>query len=71
MTNTIEFKVMLMRKGLTIKKLSDLIGISATSISYKMNNVREFKSSEIQAIQNALDLTDEERNKIFFAESVD
>lgn len=71
MTNTLEFKAMLVRKGLTLKKLSEEVGISSTSLSYKINNRRDFMSREIVAISKALNLTSYERDKIFFKEIVD
>lgn len=71
MTDTIELKSILVKKGLTLKKLSTIIGISTTTLSYKINNKREFSSSEIAAMQEVLDLTKEERDRIFFAKDVD
>lgn len=71
MTNTLEFKSIMVKRGLTLKKLSNLIGISNTTLSYKINNKREFTSSEIKALQEVLNLNEEEREIIFFAEKVD
>ena len=47
------------------QELAKMIGMSVASLSYKINNIREFKQSEILAIQVALDLTDEQRDSIF------
>lgn len=71
MTNTVEFKVALMRAGMTTEDLSKKIGLSQQSISYKVNNKREFTSSEISKISDALNLSVEERDTIFFAKQVD
>ena len=71
MTNTSEFKVVLLRKGWTAEKLADSIGMSCQSLSYKINNKREFTSSEIANIQKTLGLSSEERDKIFFTEMVE
>lgn len=71
MTDTLEFKSIMVKRGLTLKKLSNLIGISDTTLSYKINNKREFTSSEIEALREVLDLTEEERNRIFFVNNVD
>ena len=71
MTNTLEFKSILVKKGFTVRTLADIIGISATTLSYKINNKREFTSSEIFAVQEALHLTMEEKERIFFARDVD
>ena len=67
MTDTLELKTILFRKQITLEKLSDLIGLSTTTLSYKINNKIEFKSSEIKAMQEILGLTNDERDKIFFA----
>lgn len=67
MIDTLELKTILFRKQITLKKLSDLIGLSTTTLSYKINNKIEFKSSEIKAMQEILGLTNDERDKIFFA----
>ena len=67
MTDTLELKTFLFRKQITLEKLSDLIGLSTTTLSYKINNKIEFKSSEIKAMQEILGLTNDERDKIFFA----
>jgi transcriptional regulator with XRE-family HTH domain len=67
MTNTLEFKAMLILKGYTAEKLADEVGLSPQSISYKANNKREFTASEINAISDALGLNLEEKERIFFA----
>lgn len=71
MTDTLEFKAVMIKRGLTLKKLANLVGISNTTLSYKINNKREFTSSEMEAIREALNLTEDERNRIFFANNVD
>lgn len=47
------------------------IGISRTSLSYKINNIVEFNAQEIKHIQKILELSNEQRDHIFFAEAVD
>lgn len=71
MTNTHELKVIMYDRKITIKKLAEIIGVSTTTLSYKINNDREFTSSEIVSIQKALNLSNEQRNMIFFADNVD
>ena len=71
MTNTLELKAAIMRKGFTAESLADAIGISRQSMSYKVNNKREFISSEIAKISNTLQLTASERDMIFFGIKVD
>lgn len=66
MTNTNEFKAALVRKGMTAGDLAELIGISRQSLSYRMNNIVEFRISEVEKISQILELTLEEKNLIFF-----
>lgn len=71
MTNTKEFKILLFRRGVTIETLANAIGLSATSLSYKINNKREFLVSEILKIQQYLEFSNEVRDSIFFWEQGD
>ena len=71
MTDTLKLKALLVSKGITLNDLSDLIGLSVTSLSYKINNKREFKSAEIKAFQNAIGISNEERDAIFFGNDVE
>lgn len=66
MTNTTEFKIMLIRYRLTAADLAEKIGLSPQSMSQKMNNVREFTLSELQKIRDAVNLSPAEIYKIFF-----
>lgn len=66
MTNTNEFKAALVRKGMTAGDLAEMIGISRQSLSYRMNNIVEFRISEVEKISQILELTLEEKNLIFF-----
>ena len=71
MTNTKEFKVLLFRRGITLETLADAIGMSSTTLSYKMNNKREFYCSEILKIQQYLGFSNEVRDSIFFCDKGD
>lgn len=59
-------KSFLALKSMTMQELSDKTGISVSSLNYKLNEAREFRQSEIKAIQDALGLTNDERDRIFF-----
>lgn len=71
MTDTALLRSYMALRKITTQELAKIIGMSVASLSYKMNNIREFKQSEILAIQVALDLTDEQRDSIFFTLTVD
>ena len=71
MTDTLEIKKIIRMKGFTLDTLSKKIGISRTSLSYKINNIVEFNAQEIKHIQKILELSKEQRDHIFFAEAVD
>lgn len=66
MTDTAEIKNIIRKKGFTLDSLSKKIKMSRTTLSYKINNKVEFNATEIKEIQNALGLTDDERDFIFF-----
>ena len=59
------------KSGLKRSHIAKQIGISAYSLSLKINNSSEFKASEIDALCKLLDINIEERMAIFFAEWVD
>lgn len=70
MTDTLEIKKIIRMKGFTLDTLSKKIGISRTSLSYKINNIVDFNAQEIKHIQKILELSNEQRDHIFFAEAV-
>lgn len=66
MTDKALLKSFLALKSMTMQELSDKTGISVSSLNYKLNEAREFRQSEIKTIQDALGLTNDERDRIFF-----
>lgn len=57
-------------KGLTQKKLAEMIGISKNTISAKMNNKSSFDTDEIERICRVLGIKDvTEKANIFLANS--
>lgn len=68
--NAAELKAAMARKGLSIPKLADCIGIGKKAFYQKMRGETQFKLCEIQGIATALDLSPENIRVIFFDEKV-
>ena len=51
--------------------VADKLGITYQGFLNKINNESEFKASEIQTLKELLNLTNKERDKIFFTKKVD
>lgn len=58
-------------KGLKKNFIADKIGTSRASFYLKLSGERQFNQSEIMAMKEVLNLTDEEFVKIFFDKKVD
>lgn len=56
MVDTLELEVILKRKGIAKRELSKKLGISEQGLYNKINNVTEFKPSEIKVIAELLDI---------------
>lgn len=67
MTNTQLFKSYLVLRGITIQELSEMVDIPTSTLSNKINNKNDFKTSEVNAIAKKLDLTQEQIMEVFFA----
>lgn len=53
--------------GDTQTRVARMLGITESTLSWKINGKSEFKQSEIKAIADRYDLTGEEIKSIFFA----
>ena len=62
-----EFKIALIRRGITSKELAKALGINPSTLNRKMNGITEFCRNEIETIRIFLGLTQEETINIFFA----
>lgn len=71
MTNTLELKAQMIRRGFTNRSMAEAIGISPTSFSYKLNNRRLFNSAEIKSICRELGIDELGMSAIFFANNVE
>lgn len=64
MTNTVELEVAIVRAGFTKREVARRLGLSEMGLYKKINNITEFKASEIQALVEMLNIQD--MSKIFF-----
>ncbi len=55
----------------TKSEIAKKLGLTRQSFYNKLNGKREFKASEIQILAQVLDLSEVEKNNIFFADFVD
>ena len=67
MTNSQELKNRIAENGLMLSFVCEKLGITYATLRRKINNENEFTASEISTLTELLHLTDEERNRIFFA----
>jgi len=72
MTNTIELKKRIDESGLKYQHIANKLGLSDYGLSKKINNVSEFKASEIYSLCEILQIkTSAEKELIFFNQNVD
>ena len=64
--NILDLKAEIVRHGLTIPRLAELIGIDKKTMYSRINGETSFKQDEIVKISQALKLTDEQILSIFF-----
>ena len=67
MVNTMLLKNTVRNKGFRLNFLSEKLGISYNAFYQKATNVKSFKPPEVYMLSGLLDLTEEEKNMIFFA----
>jgi transcriptional regulator with XRE-family HTH domain len=65
MIDTNKLKSYLVLRGKTLKSLAKEINMPINTLSNKVNNITEFKASEIVKIQIALDIPEQDVFKIF------
>jgi response regulator RpfG family c-di-GMP phosphodiesterase len=61
-----ELNVVMMRRGVTANDLADVIKLSRPSFTKRRNGQLPFKQHEIKLLTQALGLTQEQVNVIFF-----
>lgn len=71
-TNTLELELAIKRVGITKREIANKLGISEMGFYKKVNNITEFKASEIAKLYRILKLKNlKEQQKIFFANYVE
>lgn len=70
MTDVKKLKEKIRDTGLTMTAIGRRTGITRETLYNKINGTSEFKASEIAAVSDILQLSNEERDKIFFAHTV-
>lgn len=71
MTNEKLLRMELVRGGVSTTEAASWLGISLQAFLSKMQNVREFKASEIYTLRKKLELTPTMQDEIFFAPDVE
>lgn len=71
MTDSLELDYAIKKAGLDRQKVAGLLGVSQMAFFNKIHNRTEFKASEIVALKKLLNLSNEQRDRIFFAKGVD
>lgn len=71
MTDTNALRKSIQESGVSISFIARKIGITREGFYKKMNNETEFKASEISCLKKVLNLTNSERDAIFFAKQVE
>ena len=66
MTDSRALKELIKSKGLKLKYVAEYLGLSSYGFSKKLNNEQEFKTSEVAALCELLEIKDlEEKEAIF------
>lgn len=68
LTNSNELRAAITRKGMTQEQVAEALGITTATLNYKINNKREFKTSEVKALVDLLEIKKEDIDKIFFCQ---
>lgn len=65
-----KFKIALIKRDKSISDIAHLIGVNVATVYRKINGTSDFFRDEIQLISDYLELSVEEKEKIFFAQKV-
>ena len=65
MTNAKLLRETIIKSGMKYRYVADCLGLSTFGLQKKIDNINEFKASEIVKISQLLNLSDKKRDKIF------
>ncbi len=71
MTNSTLFREAVAKAGIKYKFLAESLGITPYGLQKKIDNRSEFKASEIYTASAVLNLSEHDRNSIFFCKERD
>lgn len=72
MTDSEALKEIIKSKGLKLKYVADCLGLTSYGFALKLNNRQEFKTSEVAALCELLEINDlEEKEALFFKQNDD
>ena len=68
LTNSEELRKLIDKKGIKLQSIAESLGISRYALSKKIDNKSQFKSGEIKALCDLLEIDSlSEKERIFFA----
>lgn len=70
MTDYAKLRGLMAERGLEVTKLASILGISRQAASEKINGKSKISLTDAQAISKALNMSQEERDMIFFSDYV-
>lgn len=70
MVNHAKLRGLMVERGLEVNRLASILGISRQAVSDKLSGKTSITLTDAQAISLALDMSNEERDAIFFADTV-
>ncbi len=72
MTDSLELRRVIKDSGLKYKFIAGKLGLSTTGLAKKIDNIIEFKPSEINILCDLLQITSlQQKNNLFFKKKVD
>lgn len=71
MINQDKLKAKIIENGYSREKIAEILGISPTSLNYKLNEKRQFKANEILILGKILKISNKDLANYFFVQDVE